>query len=160
QEAREFIARNGLADKIQVGLGDATAMQFEAGGFDRLIALECAFHFRTRQDFFPEAARVLAPGGGLGMTAAIPPPGTDLPEYLRRVHLPVGSDGRYDVPENVYDADTYTAHLRAAGFDQVHVESITERSLPHFVQHVERVAETLDEERKGLFLKAAQCYRD
>ena len=45
--------------------GDATALPFEDGSFDAVLAVECAFHFASRARFLADAARVLRPGGHL-----------------------------------------------------------------------------------------------
>ena len=46
-------------------VGDACALPFEAGYFDRVLAMECIFHFPSRRTFLGEAQRVLKPGGRL-----------------------------------------------------------------------------------------------
>lgn len=48
--------------------GDACALPMEDGTFDRVLAIECAFHFSSRARFMAEAARVLRPGGRLVLT--------------------------------------------------------------------------------------------
>jgi ubiquinone/menaquinone biosynthesis C-methylase UbiE len=159
QAAREFIAENGLSDRITVGPGDATAMEFEAGAFTKILAVECAFHFDTRRDFFREAARVLAPGGMLAMTDIIPKRGTDRDAYIAKVHFPVGSEG-LDVVANVYDADTYASYLAEAGFEEIRVDSILDRVGPAFADHMEGVGRKLGGPRGDVFIRAAQVYRD
>ena len=44
---------------------DASALGFEDACFDAVVSVEAALHFRTRQRFFEECARVLRPGGRL-----------------------------------------------------------------------------------------------
>ena len=44
---------------------DACAMPLANATFDRVLAIECAFHFASRRRFFAEAARVLRRGGRL-----------------------------------------------------------------------------------------------
>jgi cyclopropane fatty-acyl-phospholipid synthase-like methyltransferase len=159
QHAREVIVRSGLADRIQIRFGDATALEFDAGSFTRVIAVECAFHFQTRRDFFREAARVLTPGGTLALTDVIPRRGIDHREFLARVY-PIGTGPDFNVPENVYDAEIYEAHLRSAGFDEVRLEVITDRTLPHFVDHLERLGHRLDADRARLLYRVAERYRE
>ena len=45
--------------------GDADALPFSDGAFDRVIALEAIFHFPSRARFIRQAARVLRAGGRL-----------------------------------------------------------------------------------------------
>ncbi|MEW6218664.1 MAG: methyltransferase domain-containing protein [Thermodesulfobacteriota bacterium] len=47
---------------------DAVALGFAGASFDLVVAVEAAFHFQTRERFFREAWRVLAPGGTLLLT--------------------------------------------------------------------------------------------
>jgi hypothetical protein len=54
----------------------------------------------------------------------------------------------------------YEAHLREAGFDDVRVEVITERTLPRFVDHLERLALQVRGERASLLRKVAGKYRE
>jgi len=55
----------GDTDHRQYLIGDAAALPFENGSFDRAISIEAAFHFPDRAKFISEAARVLRPGGRL-----------------------------------------------------------------------------------------------
>src|SRR5207249_7549926 len=57
--ARKRAARRGLNDSISFLEGDATLLPFPDEHFTVVFALECAFHFWTREDFFREAFRVL-----------------------------------------------------------------------------------------------------
>ena len=56
-------------------LGDACALPFADGAFDRVLCVEAMFHFPSRRRFFAEAARVLRPGGSLVGTDIVVSPG-------------------------------------------------------------------------------------
>ncbi|OGP84739.1 MAG: hypothetical protein A2Y95_03720 [Deltaproteobacteria bacterium RBG_13_65_10] len=160
RSGRDYVEASGLSDVITVGMGDATKLDFPDGSFERVIAIECALHFDTREDFLREAARVLAPGGGIGLADMCLRKGADRGEFLEKVHFPVGSDGKLDVVENVYDVDVYAEILRKCGFAEVRVDVITEYTLPRFAVHLEGVAVKLEDGHGPRRLRAAQIFRE
>ncbi len=70
--AREKVAaRDGNA--VDFVEGDACRPPFADRSFDRVLAVECIFHFPGRRRFFEEAHRLLEPGGQLTVSDFVPP---------------------------------------------------------------------------------------
>jgi len=93
---------------------DAVRLPFRDGCFDRLLAIEAAFHFDSRDDFFAEAARLLAPGGTLALSDFLVRDAEALGGWL----VPVANRG--------LDAADYRDALAAAGFEAIEIEDATD----------------------------------
>jgi SAM-dependent methyltransferase len=132
QLARARVRRRGLADRIELLEGSATDMPFAAASCDIVTALECAFHFDTRERFFGEAFRVLRPGGRLVLADVIRRWPATTP--FRRTIQEIGWNtfaGKFSVPQaNADRQGTYTDKLRGTGFEDVRVTSIWEHVFP------------------------------
>lgn len=127
--ARRRVADLGLDGRIDLREGSATAMPLADESVDKVLALECAFHFRSRADFFHEALRVLRPGGRL-VTADIIPMAARSGRWARfrqRLSWRLVSRKFAIPPENAYPRPTYHATLAMAGFEQVQVRSIRDQ---------------------------------
>jgi erythromycin 3''-O-methyltransferase len=154
--ASKRVAERGMSDRIRYQLASATKLPFADNSFDKVVALECAFHFQTRLDFFREVFRVLRPGGRLVTLDILPLPYSGLPLVPRTLsHF-----GLYVwkiCQENVYDRQVYAAKLQEAGFS-ARVDSVHDDTLVPFSKYV--IAKLSDREfaRKINFLVATMLW--
>ena len=124
--ARQRVAEQGLQDRVSLHLGSATRLPFPDASFDKVLALECAFHFFTRERFFADAYRVIRQGGRIAVADMIPLPQQNWGGIRRRLKRRVAC-----IPEqNMYDRERYAEKLQAAGFENVSVHSIREYVYP------------------------------
>lgn len=134
REARAAVEARGLTGRIDVKQGSATALDEPPGSFDRVLALESAFHFQTRESFFREAFRVLAPSGKLALADVVFAPSHDglrnrLTALMHRASL------QYQA-QNMYSADAYASKLASAGFENIEVRSIKYFVFAPFRRHL------------------------
>ncbi len=135
-------ARGRFPDpRLSFQLGSATDMPLAEGSVDRVTALECAFHFVHREDFFREALRVLRPGGTLGTADILPTPGT----ASRDGWFAKLTRAFWQIPdENWVQLRAYEAALRRVGFVDVASRSIRELVYTPVWRHAQELLRARD----------------
>jgi len=152
---RELVAAKGLEGRISFEHGSATSMPFPDSSFSKIVSIEAAFHFDSREDFFREARRVLTPGGLLALADfVVVPPRTSLDRLqlslLRRaIQIPKA---------NVYGFESYRRAVDAAGFDLLRFESVQKDTLPPYFKWL--LGQSLSKLRKinAVFLLASGSF--
>jgi cyclopropane fatty-acyl-phospholipid synthase-like methyltransferase len=112
---------------------DHCRLPFATAAFDRVLAVECIFHFPSRRQFFREARRVLRRGGKLALSDFIPAadaapvtPDPQRAEFARRVADKFG-------PMTAFPTlDEYRQLARETGFEVTVVDDVTPGLVPSF----------------------------
>ncbi|MBW2455759.1 MAG: methyltransferase domain-containing protein [Deltaproteobacteria bacterium] len=119
--------------------GDACEMPFADESFDVVLAVECAFHFASRERFFREAERVLRPGGKLALCDFMPI-NAALPFMFTQRLLFNGYVNRVVGPTNIsFSRDRYVQLAEAVGLQLIGEDDVTANTLPTYAV-VRRVA--------------------
>lgn len=123
--ATERADKCGLSDRLELKLASAIEMPFDSDTYDKVVSVEAAFQFLTREDFFRQAYRVLRPGGRLVTSDLIPMPGRTVRDL--RVN-----------PVNMYSRDEYRLKLEQIGFTNISLTSIRDQVIKPFTKFREQ----------------------
>ena len=122
--ARERVTASP-GNRLEFVQGDACAMTFPDNSFDRVLAVECIFHFPSRPAFFDHAARVLRPGGSLTLSDFVTPEGTPGGLWDEQEHAVWGRATAIDLPK-------YQELGEQVGLKLVHFEDISSYVRPTY----------------------------
>jgi tocopherol O-methyltransferase len=138
QAAQQRAAEEGLAHLVSFREHDANRLDLPSGAFDRIWIIECSEHIHDKPAFFADCARLLAPGGRLGLCVWLRGD-TEEPAHNQLVQ---------DVCEamlcpSLLTMNEQVALLESAGFDAIEADDITANVRPTWEHCIKLVGNPL-----------------
>jgi SAM-dependent methyltransferase len=129
QAMLDVAAARGLPRTVRFQAADALALPFDDAGFDLVVCQFGAMFFPDRVGAWREAKRVLKPGGRLLFSVwdrlALNPVSEILGDAVAALFPDDPPDFYRRVPFGYHDAGRIEADLRAAGFADIHIETVS-----------------------------------
>ncbi len=145
----------GMEDEIELVVGDATSLPIPDGTIDRVVSVEAAFHFSSRDRFFAEAFRVLRPGGTLALVDLVPLPPAG---PVQRAAARLLSRALAIPAANFYGIDEYMSRVAGAGFEDVRAQSIIDHTYTPFRRWIGRTITRQMRGKHPLFALPSMVY--
>ncbi|MEN6425325.1 MAG: class I SAM-dependent methyltransferase [Phycisphaerales bacterium] len=152
QAAQKHAAQEHVDDRVSFREHDANCLDLLTEPFDRVWIVECSEHIHDKQAFFNDCARLLRPGGRLGLCARLRGD-TERPEHAQLVR---------DVCEAalcpaLLTMDEQLSTLEAAGLQVVQADNIAANVLPTW-EHCNKLV-TSPVARMFLYTKGSKLRR-
>lgn len=124
--AKQRIDQANLSNRVHLIWGDAVKLPYKDESFDAVVAIESAFHFRFRHNFFDESFRVLKPGGKISLADFLP-----MDKFIMNKPF-LDATHKMGIPaENQYSIDEYINRLKKSGFNSTKKQNISDYVLPY-----------------------------
>lgn len=121
---------SGVTGRVRFRHGTATNLPFPANSFTHVMSIEGPEQFRTREDFFKEAHRVLRPDGVLGLadyTVKRPPK-----NWMERLVVKAACVFGGVPKENIDTLETYREKLARSGLHNISLQEVGARTIPGY----------------------------
>ena len=136
QAAQKHAVEQGVDDRVSFREMDANRLDASLGQFDRLWIVECSEHIEDKQTFFHNCARLLRPGGRLGLCVWLRGE-ADGPEHDRLVRGVCETT----LCPSLLTLEEQVSMLKTTGFQDVRADNITANVLPTW-EYCNKVAST------------------
>lgn len=126
EHAKNIAKSNGFNEKYFPKVSDASKLKYEDDFFDKVISVEAAFHFNTREKFLNECYRVLKTKGVVCIVDC-------LPKIKGSEKISKKSFKHIGIPDkNLIDIESYFEILKKIGFTEIEFHDLSEYVLPYF----------------------------